>query len=97
MKQAEFEQAVKAQFPGTAGTLEAWQGTSDTLIGSGQDVPDGGAWAGSDGQPIPIAPGFAPGSRVMVRNYCMWIEFTLPSGQKGIQISAHGPNADRFL
>lgn len=88
ISQTDFETINKQA--GRGSTLEEWAATSDEQIAAGQDVPDGGSW---DAQIIQVAPTM----RMMVRNYCEWHEITLPDGSKGINISAHAPNADRFL
>lgn len=102
ISQEQFQQEVdnRASRGGTVatGNLETWGGISDQLISEAGDadvVPDGGEWKGSDGRGTGIFQ-FAPNVRATVRNYCMWLEFTLPGGQTGINVSAHGPNADRF-
>lgn len=104
MNQAEFEKAIydRVSQDGTVPTsnLETWMTVSDTLIaesnGDGSVVPDGGEWKGPDGVGSGIFP-WAPNIRATVRNYCAWLEVTLPGGATGINVSAHAPNADRFL
>lgn len=97
MNQTDFEKINRDR--GRKSVLEDWITTSAELVAENQGdvnvVPDGGEWLDANGQGVGIIQTNVV-TREAYRNYCVWRELTLPNGQRGIYVEAHGPNADRF-